>query len=212
VPYLTPNAGGGYITRPLRIPLPLLAIVSGHLSYLADYYSWELFGDMSVDDCTMAMQSMIDGYYSGVAMPIGAVTMYAGDTNVLPDNVLLCDGSIHDRVDYPSLYAVLASAYIDDADTFHTPDMVDMFPLGASSNAGSTGGEAYHTLTVDELPSHSHAISNGFGPNVALSAVLGAIEGLSPIPTGETTTAIGGGQAHNNMPPNHAIAFVIICQ
>jgi len=84
--------------------------------------------------------------------------------------------------------------------------------IGASANIGEIIGEDEVTLSVDQIPNHYHAISNGFGPSVALSAVLGAIEGLAPVPTAEDTTAVGGGLAHNNIQPSMKARFCIVAR
>jgi microcystin-dependent protein len=141
---------------------------------------------------------------------IGVILEYV--TNDAPSNCLPCDGTIYNRVDYPILYSRLDSAFIIDADTFETPDKVGLFSLGSETNIGEVGGEASHTLSAAEMPIHTHQISNGFGPNVALSAVLGAIEGLSPVPTAETTTSSGSGSAHNNMPPYIKVKYCIVAR
>ena len=79
----------------------------------------------------------------------------------------------------------------------------DTFLLAAGDTyaAGSTGGEAEHTLTVDEIPSHKHTI--GYGTNT----IGGTVErpNFSTTKTSAETTATGGGQAHNNMPPYLAV-------
>ena len=86
------------------------------------------------------------------------------------------------------------------------------FLLGASSTygAGSTGGEASHTLTTNEMPNHVHHASNGVGSHFITdgresgygSARLSQ-GGLAFVLSGLMTT--GGGWSHNNMPPYLAV-------
>lgn len=81
----------------------------------------------------------------------------------------------------------------------------DRFLLAAGNTyaAGTTGGEATHTLTTDEMPSHSHgakgwaAVVDGSGKYVTL--------GGSGSSNQYATREAGGGQAHNNMPPYLAV-------
>ena len=82
----------------------------------------------------------------------------------------------------------------------------DVFLLGVGDtySAGSTGGEATHTLTVDEMPSHNHSldpiqqVSRQYGTNdVAHKWGSGG--------SGYSTGSAGGGAAHNNMPPYLAV-------
>ena len=79
--------------------------------------------------------------------------------------------------------------------------VVGRFLLGSSSShkAGSTGGEEKHKLTVNEMPSHSHTISEG-------NSSPGSQWSLGSVQNGGRNTSMGtnktgGGQAHNNMPP-----------
>ena len=79
----------------------------------------------------------------------------------------------------------------------------DRFLLGSGDNyaLGSTGGEATHTLTVNEIPSHNHSVYNensGGGSLSVNSAIAGAKKGYG---WNIMTTNTGGGAAHNNMPP-----------
>ena len=85
----------------------------------------------------------------------------------------------------------------------------DMFLLSAGDTyaAGSTGGEAQHTLTVEEMPEHQHSlhyrsIYSGDGSTSAITS-----KSYSSGSTSKENGAIatGGGQAHNNMPPYLAV-------
>ena len=84
------------------------------------------------------------------------------------------------------------------------------FLLGANSStykAGSTGGEAAHTLTNNEMPNHQHSIwfPNSGGEQ---SAEIGYPEAGSKntyYAEASKTSGAGGGAAHNNMPPYLAV-------
>lgn len=91
----------------------------------------------------------------------------------------------------------------------------DTFLLAAGSiyAAGSTGGEAEHTLTVEEMPSHNHQLKTDIDNevwNVTWPEWFEYTDGWTQ-EAGETqapathTTKTGGGQAHNNMPPYLAV-------
>lgn len=78
----------------------------------------------------------------------------------------------------------------------------DRFLLGAGDTYanGKTGGEATHTLTVNEIPSHDHGMH--YFHNVKNFQHGGDFTSL--ISNGDmnyNTLTTGGGQAHNNMPP-----------
>lgn len=81
----------------------------------------------------------------------------------------------------------------------------DRFLLAAGSSyaAGTTGGEVNHTLTISEMPNHSHyythrLVGSGVGERGWDNEYGGQMY------TG-TTSAVGGGAAHNNMPPYLAV-------
>lgn len=125
-----------------------------------------------------------------IVLPVGSVRMFANSTN--PNTI------------YPG--------------TTWT-QIKGVFPFAADSShaIGTTGGEETHTLTVNEMPSHQHKAQE------SKTHAEGAVYGRSE--TGQTTYAwgttgggyaylrdvntslVGGGAAHNNMPPYKAFNF-----
>ncbi|MGN0776751.1 MAG: phage baseplate protein [Candidatus Ventricola sp.] len=80
----------------------------------------------------------------------------------------------------------------------------DRFLLGAGStySAGSTGGEATHTLTIDETPKHYHEfpyLYQDLGTGWSSSGTNQIMDSTG------ATSEVGGGKAHNNMPPYLAV-------
>mgnify|MGYP003515836120 CR=1 FL=1 len=83
---------------------------------------------------------------------------------------------------------------------------------GDTYSAGSTGGEAQHKLTVDEMPSHAHNFDNyisgyppySLGRDGKDNYTMPLINILNPndtIGAGQYTNAAGNSKPHNNMPP-----------
>lgn len=75
--------------------------------------------------------------------------------------------------------------------------------------AGSTGGEATHKLTVNEMPSHNHAINASYSNPGSSSSnngkLLAGDNNNGWLWNHATTSYSGDGAAHNNMPPYLAV-------
>ena len=160
----------------------------------------------------------------------------ANETNKLSfDGVdyLLEDHRISSIVDaiYPvgSIYMSVNSANPSTLFGGTWEQIQDTFLLAAGQTyaAGATGGEAEHTLTLDEMPAHTHppyydqadwGIAEyrnvpdksgvwGAGLNLDMSGlVFGAInDGTTYMALRSSTGNSGGNVAHNNMPPYMAV-------
>ncbi len=88
----------------------------------------------------------------------------------------------------------------------------DRFLLAAGSSyaAGSTGGEATHVLTVEEMPSHYHDYASQYPAGEGGFMTTAFVENTdNNITVGcnyyKNTSAVGDSAAHNNMPPYLAV-------
>ena len=150
---------------------------------------------------------IIDNSYNYNSLPIGAVICYAGSSAL--DGFLECDGRAVSRTTWASLFAKIGTTYGagDGSTTFNLPDYSNRVPIGVSSSIslGKTGGEATHTLTVEEMPSHNHdfrGVNTGIGANGHMGVYPARInQDTEPNWTGNFIMNTGGSQAHNNMQP-----------
>lgn len=78
------------------------------------------------------------------------------------------------------------------------------FLLGANDTypAGSTGGEAEHTLTIDEMPKHNHSLDN-YNTAAGNTTPYMTVQAQSKVGYGGNVQTLntGGGKPHNNLPP-----------
>ena len=83
---------------------------------------------------------------------------------------------------------------------------------GEMYNLGEVGGESTHTLTIDEIPSHAHMFNRHqlwrteSVPEAGTSDGYGVSNKTLTVYQ-DNTAFIGGGQAHNNMPPYMTVAI-----
>lgn len=89
--------------------------------------------------------------------PVGSLFQYAGST--APAGWLLCQGQLLTISSYPSLFNVIGNVYGGNGVTqFALPDLRGRVAIGSggSYSIGSSGGSETCTLTVNEMPAHTH--------------------------------------------------------
>jgi microcystin-dependent protein len=164
------------------------------------------------------ISSLLNSINSKSSLPSGTVTSFAG--NNAPKGWLLCNGETVSRETYKNLFEIIGTIYGngDGTTTFTLPDMRGKVSVAAGTGAGLTnrvlgavGGEENHSLTINEIPSHTHTydkqngVQNIDAPNAI--GITAADEIISSVNSGAT----GGGAAHNVMQPyivlNHIIKY-----
>jgi len=85
----------------------------------------------------------------------------------------------------------------------------DKFIIGAGNlyNPDASGGEATHTLTEAEMPSHRHTVGCSYGTDES-AGYIGGTSQDKDLMFSTNTGYVGGGEAHNNLPPYYAYCFI----
>lgn len=161
-------------------------------------------------------------FKTGDTLPIGTIVSYGSLTP--PTNWLVCDGSAVSRTAYAALFAAIGTSYGsgDGSTTFNLPDLRGRVPVGKSTDTefdtlGETGGEKTHTLTVNEMPEHTHTAGltgvNEVAPHDTHPGLYPPRIMADYYPnwnvTGLTINNAGGGQAHNILQPYQVVCFII---
>jgi len=208
--WLTPNELPNTLTC-VRVFLPdaeaYRAALRGALVLLAQSWNWEKEGTQEPEDVAQLwIGANFETFKWGSCMNAGLIFWYPSDQ--IPDNLLVCDGSYYSVLEYPELNAVIGWNFGGTPPgLFAVPDLRDRFILGATTTAhvNQSGGETQHTLTTNEIPSHTHGIQATtavFAPGAAPALVYNLLPLVSTRPT-------GGGEPHNNMPPYRMMIPVI---
>ena len=121
---------------------------------------------------------------SGV--PVGSIVIWSGTESNIPENWHLCDG------------------------TNGTPDLRGQFVIGAGTDyeVGDTGGEVEHTLTLNEMPRHTHEIPVKNSTSSTRPTIVLTDTSYYALHTSLLRDA-GRSQPHNNMPPYYALCYIM---
>lgn len=149
-------------------------------------------------------------FSAGNGVPRGGVIMWSGAVAQIPAGWALCDG---------------VEQTLADGSKVTPPNLKDKFVVGAGGiyALGANGGAASHVLTVAEMPMHSHGVNDpGHAHSITADndtdtpwpygATGNNSDGTvntNPATTGISLQNAGGGQAHNNLPPYYALAYIM---
>jgi microcystin-dependent protein len=141
-----------------------------------------------------------------------------------PKGWALCDGQLLPINQNQALFSLLGTTYGGDGRVnFGLPDLRSRVPIhfGGGHALGERGGEQAHTLSIAELPTHTHAVQasadNGDAP-VPAGNYLGSANNLYTAAANLTSldpssvANTGGSQAHLNMQPFLTLSFCIALQ
>ena len=167
----------------------------------------------------VATKQYVDNNSGGEKIPIGTIFEFpTDDPTKLPTGYLFCDGSAVSRTTYADLFAVIGTIWGsgDGSTTFNLPSKEGLVTVGVDSNdtsfdtIGETGGEKTHTLTTDEIPSHTHRAGFRFAAPLGTSTTYDAWMYANNMAAGTVSTdSTGGGQAHNNLQPYVVSNYII---
>lgn len=156
---------------------------------------------------------------------IGTVALFAFDYP--PVGWMLCNGSLLPISSYQELFSLLGTRYGGDGiSNFALPDFRGRMPVGVGQGAGNnlvmgqTGGTATNTISVAQLPSHSHSFNVSANPGTSFVAtgnfpannrdgILHYGTTANQTMASQAISATGGGQALNNMPPFLGLNYCI---
>jgi microcystin-dependent protein len=152
---------------------------------------------------------------------VGEIRMFAG--NFAPAGWMFCAGQLLPISENETLFQRIGTTYGGDGQsTFALPDFRGRLPMhkGNGFIIGETGGVEQVTLTVSQIPAHSHpllgaAVNGGqASPGNAVLANSTILQPYAPetaiaqmAPT--SVSGVGGSQPHHNFQPYLCVNFII---
>ena len=156
---------------------------------------------------------------------VGEIRMFAG--NFAPRGWAFCDGQLLAVSQNDALFSLLGTIYGGDGrTTFGLPDLRGRIPIHAGSGPGlsprrlgAKSGAENVTLTVNQLPSHTHRLDatgnqgSDRNPSGNIMARSGGDIYRDSQPNGtmasSIVTNVGGSRSHSNLMPFLCINFII---
>lgn len=148
----------------------------------------------------------------------GIINIYAGET--APNGWLVCDGSEISRTEYSNLFEIIGELYGtgDNETTFNLPNLKGRVVVGLNDEDTDFGamnkkdGAKTHTLTIAQMPNHSHEIQLGISEGASTGRYAAYVDNgrLAWNTTDNKGTALtGGNESHNNLQPYIVLNYII---
>ena len=159
------------------------------------------------------------GSATGDTLPVASIMPYPKTT--APENWLVCNGDAVSRTDYSELFSAIGTTFGegDGSTTFNLPNLKGRTIVGLDAEdtdfntIGKTLGEKTHTLTVAEMPTHSHVnqhyvVSDQARNYRSYENTLGAGNANAYLGTANTNDE-GSSKPHNNIQPSFIGVYII---
>ncbi len=153
---------------------------------------------------------------------VGEIRIFGG--NFAPAGWMFCEGQLLPISENETLFQLIGTTYGGDGqETFALPDLRGRLPVhqGNGFILAETGGAEEITLTVNQIPAHSHPFiassaaggSSNAGNNT-LATSVGNLYFSSPASSPGTmspsmVSPVGGSQPHTNFQPYLCLNYII---
>jgi microcystin-dependent protein len=145
--------------------------------------------------------------------------------NFAPHGWAFCNGQLLPINQNQALFSLLGTTYGGNGQTtFALPNLQGRVPMytGQGLVLGQAAGESSHTLSINEMPAHTHQVKASSTPpntNTALNNTWASKTGFQPYATAPSElmapsniTNTGGSQPHDNMSPYMVLNMCIALQ
>ena len=157
---------------------------------------------------------------------VGEIRMFAG--NFAPNGWMFCEGQPLPISENEVLFQLIGTTYGGDGEeTFNLPNLASRIPMhmgtgpdGTTYQIGEMAGTEQETLSVGQIPNHTHPFTVSTNPanaNTPVGNVLGEqgtinlflVDAANQAMNPASVTPAGGSQPHENTQPFLCINFII---